>query len=335
MKKLKKFLKDNVNNFLLGAILVIAAGLTALFVNSQNEFFRGVEENINVASRQSSQPDESLVKATTLIAFGDSGSGSDDQKTIAKLIDREEFDAVVHTGDLAYDNGTKDELKERFLDVYSNKIKTKFYPSIGNHDNRTDSAGPYLDLFALPTDQLNEEDKERYYSADIGNVHLVSLDTNDSLERISQANKTDMADWLRRDLRRVADNKVIIVFFHHPPFNAGLHDPEIKVRQKLVPIFDKFGVDLVLSGHDHNYQRTCPMLYSQTKFTCRSDGVPYIITGGGGKSLYDLDANLPEYIEFTKLSSHFLKIDVLPWSITMSVISDNGDLIETVIFNTR
>jgi 3',5'-cyclic AMP phosphodiesterase CpdA len=262
-----------------------------------------------------------------LIVFGDSGSGSPEQKRLAALIDSEEFDAVLHTGDLAYDSGKPEELFKNYTSVYSDRIRNSIWPSLGNHDYLTDAAKPYLDLFDLPKLALSSQESERYYSIDLSNTHIIALDTNLPLDRASDGIDDDMLDWLVEDLTNIPSNKPIIVFFHHPPFNAGRHGDDERVKSKLVPIFDKYGVDLVLSGHDHNYQRTCPIKFTTNGMSCLDDGLTYIITGGGGRSLYDL--NKPAYVEVAKSEYHYLRISVSKRGlISIEAVNIDGQIID-------
>lgn len=272
---------------------------------------------------------EDNVNKARFIIFGDSGNGSKEQLRMAKLMDSENFDAVLHTGDVAYKSGSAKELKSNHDEIYSLKIKSVLYPTPGNHDYKTEDLRPYLDYFALPASQLNNLDTERYYSTDIDGVHVVSLDSNRLLDEISDTRTDDMADWLIQDLSQIDSNQAIVVITHFSPFNIGEHGPDLRVLEKLVPIFDQYGVDIVLSGHDHNYQRTCPLKYSESQETCRNDGVVYVVTGGGGASLYKVSSTLPGYMEVAKSTYNYVRMSVDKYGvIILEAIDQNGEVFD-------
>lgn len=237
---------------------------------------------------------------TEFLVFGDSGNGSVSQRQLASEMEKTNATFFLHVGDIAYQRGTSDELKKYFADVYVNLLRSKrVYPSPGNHDYLTNNLAPYLAYFNPPKQALNNRDQGRYYSFDEGNIHFVSLDTNTPLNESNDNRKDDMIDWLEQDLAKT-DKEWKIVYFHHPPYSSGKeHGEDLRVQQKLVPIFEKYKVDLVFSGHEHNYERTCPLLGGK----CQGDvgnkgnmgnmGVLYIVTGGGGAGLYGFSTPQP------------------------------------------
>lgn len=175
-------------------------------------------------------------------------------------------DVWVMVGDNAYPDGTEAEYQAAVFEVYPEFLmNTALWPALGNHDARSsDSAsqtGPFFDLFDLPdTAQAGgaPSGTEAYYSFDHGDVHFVCLDTAGS----SLAAAGTMLQWLGADL---AANRRhwSIVYFHHPPYTKGSHDSDdpaepklFDVRQVVVPMLERFGADLVLSGHSHSYERS-------------------------------------------------------------------------------
>ena len=135
--------------------------------------------------------------------------------------------------------------------------------SYDSDGNGPDSSGlPYLNIFTLP---INGEvggvasGTEQYYSFNFGNLHVISLDSQ--LSSRDRKLRLEMRDWLISDLLA---NKMdwTIVIFHHPPYTKGKnHDSdhelaEINMRQTFAPVFEKYGVDVVYSGHAHSYERS-------------------------------------------------------------------------------
>lgn len=172
-------------------------------------------------------------------------------------------DLVLMLGDNAYNSGTDAEHQAAVFDMYPTTLRNRFlWPTIGNHEtgqSTTTTDFPYMHIFSLPT--AGEaggvpSGTEKYYSFDYGNIHFVCLDSMTS----GLTGATPMARWLEDDLANTAA-EWIIVFFHHPPYTKGSHNSDtegdlVQIRQNLVPILEANGVDLVLSGHSHCYERS-------------------------------------------------------------------------------
>jgi hypothetical protein len=166
-------------------------------------------------------------------------------------------DVWLMLGDNAYDDGTASQYQAAVFDRYPELLRTTaVWPARGNHDK---SLFTFWDLFAIPK---NGEAGgvpsliESYYSFDYGNVHFVCLDSEGS----STATNGPMYQWLAADLA-ATDQDWIIAFWHHPPYTKGSHDSDtesdpIKMRNDIVPLLEDHGVDLVLCGHSHSYERS-------------------------------------------------------------------------------
>jgi hypothetical protein len=137
------------------------------------------------------------------------------------------------------------------------------WATLGNHDGHTaDSAsqsGPYYDMFTLPKQAEAggvASGTEAYYSFDYGDIHFVCLDSYDS----DRSATGDMLTWLQSDLG-AQSQEWLIAFWHHPPYSKGSHDSDsegelVDMRENALPILEAHGVDLVLSGHSHAYERS-------------------------------------------------------------------------------
>lgn len=268
------------------------------------------------------------------LAIGDSGMGSPEQFRVASLMTQEDAAFVLHVGDIAYLHGSYDEFQKNHFDVYRQILaRTPLFPAPGNHEYESASAAPYLALHTLPAETVSVGERGRYYSFDWGNAHFVSLDTNS--DRSSGAlrralNGTgDMLSWLDRDLRSTRQFWRI-VFFHHAPYAGGLNagDPvEGDVRRYVVPILEANGVQLVLNGHEHNYQRTYTLKGDNT--VADGTGTVYLTTGGGGATLYTLPSNFPQ-TAVQRISNHFIRSEVSGGQITLTSINDGGIEIDRV-----
>ena len=167
-------------------------------------------------------------------------------------------------GDNAYNNGTDAEFQAAVFDAYPEILRTSvLWPTLGNHDT-AQSTGfvntyPYFNIFTLPVNAEaggTASGTEHYYSFDFGNIHCICLDSMTA----NRATNGAMANWLRADL---AGNALewIIAYWHHPPYSKGSHDSDtsanlVEMRKNFLPILEAGGVDLVLGGHSHSYERS-------------------------------------------------------------------------------
>jgi hypothetical protein len=215
-------------------------------------------------------PAPGQIASTRIWAIGDSGSFS--YGCVDVLSMRNAYNAYAAgrrtdvwllLGDNAYNEGTDGEYQTNFFRLFSSILRqTAPWPTIGNHE--TYSATPdgrfdYLNVFSFLTNGEAgglASDTPNYYSFDYANIHFVCLDAMTQ----SRATNGAMANWLRADLD-ANTNQWLIAFWHHPPYSKGSHDSDdeielIEMRQNIVPILEAHGVDLVLSGHSHDYERS-------------------------------------------------------------------------------
>ena len=223
-----------------------------------------------------------------ILAFGDSGNGSLEQIAVRDAFMKHEFDVFLHLGDMAYGSGTFTEFEAHVFDVYRDLLhRTPTWPTMGNHEFKTSGGRPYLDVYYLPEQAPRDFDQERYYSFDYGHVHMVSLESNDgplvSAGIADLQGLPNMLSWLREDLA-ASDKPWKIAFFHHPPYSSSERDPNYGVRNKILPILEEGGVDLVLTGHDHHYERSVPIWRGEAAGE-GSRGLTYIVAGAGGAGL--------------------------------------------------
>ena len=205
-------------------------------------------------------------------ALGDSGTGGPVQyevrDSMVEFLGDTPLDLMLHVGDMAYSRGRDGEFSARFFRPYRDILSSiACWPAPGNHEMKSstsvDQAGPYFEAYLLPTaGQCGgvASGTEAYYSFDYGPVHFISLDS--SGDAIDPAGP--MMEWLEADLAQT-DSMWIVAFFHHPPYSFGSHrsdnfqDSEgrlVKMREVAVPILEAGGVDLVLAGHSHIYERS-------------------------------------------------------------------------------
>ena len=171
-------------------------------------------------------------------------------------------------GDNAYINGTDANYQAALFGMHHDMLRqTPPWPTFGNHEaissNSLTGTGPYFDMFSLPTGGEAggvPSGTEAYYSFDHANVHFIVLDSHFS----SNTAGSPMMVWLEADLQATTADWVV-AYWHHPPYSKGLlHDSdvegrEIDMRQNVLPLLEDYGVDLVLCGHSHSYERS-PLL---------------------------------------------------------------------------
>jgi hypothetical protein len=235
----------------------------------------------------------------SFVAVGDTGTGGDAERAIAQRMTEYPFDLIVFLGDIAYSDGTDKQLQDNFFAVYKNILRyVPAYPTLGNHERHTRKGQPYFDAFVLPS-------PERYYSFDWGDVHFVAIDTTHR--------DTEQVVWLQHDLAKTKQ-RWKIVFGHHPPYTNSLRGPQMWIRRAYAKIFTDNKVDLVLSGHEHQYERF------------RVAGVNYVISGGGGGQLMRFFGSTKSLAKATV--HHFLHFDVTANTLVMKAIDIDGKLIE-------
>jgi predicted phosphodiesterase len=211
--------------------------------------------------------------------YGDVRGG---HATHARLVDEmlgEGLDAVAVTGDLVL-RGSDEADWQRFFAVTRELLaQVPYYPAVGNHDLGwvgIDPARRADAVFALPPGPPGRPADAYWYSRDVADVHLVFLDSN-------AYDRAEQEAWLDADLAAARARRVraILAFTHDGPFSRGNHGGNAVARARYLPILARHRVDLLLSGHDHLYQRG------------EQGGVRYVVSGGGGASLYNIRCGVP------------------------------------------
>src|SRR5579872_811871 len=187
----------------------------------------------------------SVPNSVKFAAIGDAGTGDPPQYEIANQMTRFHakfpFDRVLMLGDNVYGGQGPQDLVKKFSQPYKALLDlgVKFYASLGNHDDPVNSRYPLWNMGG-----------ERYYSYSTKNVRFFALDSN----RVDQK---ELA-WLENALKS-SPEEWKICYFHHPLYSdGGTHGPSVDVRVLFEPLFVTHGVNVVLSGHDHIYERLTP-----------------------------------------------------------------------------
>jgi Calcineurin-like phosphoesterase len=239
---------------------------------SADQVLQDGPENYFVTAPAAGNPEK-----VRIAVLGDCGRNINDVqantlRAYRKYVGSNPADLLLLLGDNAYVDGTDAEYQSQFFDVYSNSILKNhvLFPTPGNHDYHTTSqasrSAPYYKVFTMPTRAESggvASGTEAYYSYDWGDIHFISLDSYGT-ESPDNSRLYDTLGaqvvWVKKDL--AANTKPwVIVYWHHPPYSMGSHNSDTEtqmalIRENFVRILERNGVDLVLTGHSHNYERS-------------------------------------------------------------------------------
>ena len=285
------------------------------------------------------QAEAQVRKAGThrMAVFGDAAEGTPEQAAIARAVAAQHPDAVFITGDLVYGRGRAAEYRAYFFPIYNGEEaplmrQVPFLGVVGNHDvpfGKWPDASAYFAYWSQPlngpalkagapgaapvTAGVHDAmvaaagsafPRMASYSFDYGRVHWTVVDSN----LYADWEGSTLKAWLEADLKAAKGATWRVVALHHPLFQSSLSHAEDQWMRPLSPILEKYGVDLVLAGHVHNYQRTAPIRFTPTRVgprgravegtfavdetfdgrtVTRTKGIIHIVTGAGGAQLYD------------------------------------------------
>jgi 3',5'-cyclic AMP phosphodiesterase CpdA len=243
------------------------------------------------------------------VAFGDFGGGPA-QQAVADAMERwavrHRVDALVTTGDNVYERGEPERFAAQLDRPYAELRRSRpMWVSLGNHDVAAGHGAEQLRHLGLP---------DHPYAKTLPGVQLLLLDSN----RVDQA----QADWLERQLSSPGP-RLRVVVFHHPVWSCSSHDSTAEVIRRWGPVLERHRVALVLNGHDHNYQR----------FSSPA-GVTYVVTGGGGRSLYRLDGECPSGTPPRVAEArryHFTAVEVRDGSLVVTAVADDDTVLDRAV----
>ncbi len=220
--------------------------------------------------------------STVFAVIGDYGNDSDEEGEVAEMVKSWNPEFVITLGDNNYSDGELETIEENVGQYYCDFIynpdapehlrcngaatqekRNRFFPSLGNHDVRTDDGEPYYQYFTLPGN-------ERYYDFTWGSVHLFVIDSATDEDEDLECCDNPQAIWLK-DRLAASSSSFNLVYFHHPPYSTGDHGSNDEMQWP----FEEWGAHAVLCGHDHIYERIHKIANPE---------FPYFICGVGGKS---------------------------------------------------
>lgn len=243
--------------------------------------------------------------AWTVLVIGDFGDGSSNELAVAGAMEEyattTPIAAFVTTGDNLYTDHVTAAWEEPFGWVATMGIP--IYAAWGNHDLESPSRREAVIAAFDPPG--------RWYEAQLGNAVLIVLDAN-------QVTDPEQLMWLESVLAEPRDGP-LIVSFHQPAFSCALHGNTPAVIDTWVPLFEAHGVDLVLNGHDHDYERF------------EHNGVTYVVTGGGGRTLYEIEScpsGTPQLLVGNDDHHHFVALHLSLEGIRAEALTADGELID-------
>ena len=211
-----------------------------------------------------------------MVVYGDNRSNPDTHARNVEQIMKLDPGLVINSGDLVAAGSNYAQWKTQYFDPLRGLAEhVAVFPCLGNHEQ---NAIHYYNYHSLP-----DEQGEVYYSFDYANAHFIALNSN---ARDAPFERGDpQTEWLIADLDAHRDATWTFVFFHHPLFRAHATRGVTPQRWVWQPIFDEYGVDLVITGHDHYYMRSHPIGTYRDE---PSRGVQHLISGGGGAPTYPM-----------------------------------------------
>lgn len=214
-------------------------------------------------------------------AFGDCGNNSINQRNVrnafVKYLGDDYMNAWILLGDNSYPDGADAELQAKFFNIYKDDLLKKYplFPAPGNHDyhdiefsaavaQRTKEVA-YYQNFSMPQEGESggvASHTKSFYSFDIGNVHFLSLDSYGKENDLRMYDTLGpQVQWVKQDLEANTNRQWVVAYWHHPPYTKGSHNSDgvgelAKIRENFIRILERYGVDLVLCGHSHDYERS-------------------------------------------------------------------------------
>lgn len=233
-------------------------------------------------------------KGETFVVYGDTRTGLSVHRRIVSRIKNYSPDFIVNTGDLVED-GSKESLWRKFMDI-TDPLKAEYLPAVGNHGLWRGGGKKNL-LSRFP-----QVSASGYYSVKRAGIKFVFLN-----QYVDYSPGSRQYEWFERELMEGEDEALIVVA-HEPHFRAN-HDANEKTAEYLVPLMEEYGVEAVFYGHSHMFG------------LARREGIPYVVTGGGGAPLYGPNESTLD-VHFKR--HHFVVFEKVDGKLDAEVVALDG-----------
>jgi hypothetical protein len=366
-----------------------------------------VSKNNTVVFSTSAHAPKSKDQAYRFVVFGDVGAGTKEAKEIAMGIYNAKADLVLIPGDIVYNNGLVSEYNKRFWPIYNTTTvdtagvplmsSIPFVAAVGNHDLVTRNLDRYPDALGYyhywqqplngpagkegvvyPALTGTDENKKAFlesagkaypamanFSYDYGNAHWLVIDADNYVDWTDK----ELTDWVAQDLANAKDAQWRFVMYHQPGFNSSRAHYEQQQMRLLSPVFEEGKVDVVFTGHVHNYQRSYPLKFRSDNKTgnqlvsgpnktfagkivtgawtldktyngvdkTKPNGIIYLVSGAGGQGLYnkeqqnDKDSWQGFTTKFISKVHSFTVADVKGKTLTIKQLSADGKEVDSFV----
>ncbi len=240
--------------------------------------------------------------------FGDTRTNHQVHRALIERVANEKIDFFLHTGDMVERGGIADQWITYFQIERPLMKKAPIMPAIGNHD--LGNRGYYTRFFFL--------DKwvggRSFFYTDWGNVRFVSMDVTIICERRCRQYR-----FVQAALAEAAKaNKLIVMFMHNPPYSSGEHGSDLQLREVVGELAKRYGVELVITGHDHDYERTKSIA-----------GTTYIVSGSAGAPIRPVTPQA--FTESARTEPHYVLVDVDRDRLSLRAINLRGEVFDNAV----
>jgi 3',5'-cyclic AMP phosphodiesterase CpdA len=271
-----------------GLLLVALAGVIAIVPGLWERLYYGVQ-GYTVGAPTVTWPVRDTLETSAsgirVAVVGDPGTGGSGEYAVTRVMafqhHKHAYDALVLLGDLIYPDGELHMLHQTVVEPFAPLLahEVELLPALGNHDYENGQSNQILRRLGR---------NSGWFSQQVGPALLVVLDSN----RVDDPEQTR---WLKQTLA-TSESIWTIAAMHHPAYSAGVNGSDLDVREEWSQLFSRYGVDLVLAGHDHDYQRSEVI-----------DGVVYVVSGAGAKTR---PTSSEKFTAFSASTLHYLDLQI-------------------------
>ncbi|MEH2355310.1 metallophosphoesterase family protein [Nostoc sp.] len=293
----------------LSSVSAISTGFLSWMFAHENHQSADISDSTTAIAANPAKKDLLL----RFVSVADTGTGAKGQYAVARAMNayhqKNPYALVVLAGDNIYNNGEIEKINAVFERPYQGLLKqgVKFQACLGNHDIRTANGDPQVKYAGFNM-------KGRYYTFRRGTVQFFALDTN------SNADWKNQLPWLEKELS-LSNAPWKVVFGHHPIYSSGQYGNNPDFIKTFTPLFKKYGVQLYINGHEHNYERTRAI-----------DGTTYLICGAGAGNR---PVGRSEWTGYSTSDLSFASYEVYKDRIEISAIATNNRVFDKGIIQLK